>query len=360
LKLSEAKLRARELLEKLEWQYVGDSPTTRYYTDWSSFEALLEGGASTKWVKPDLGGLDYIVGCGGGGRDSVLGLAKPEESKLIAAHYAFLDTVDYVAVGPGRSLVAGLCGSEPGRWGSQHIVVKLDGGSLLVVGRRGGGSLVLEVEASGASTLGLIVSSDSPLAVLDRASVADGSRLAISLLSSHASSARAEVTVTLGERSTVTLTSYSVARRGVADVLLNAVHGGSYSKSSIRGFGVALDSATMVVRGISRVSSQALQAATRVELEALALGDGSKAYTAPFLEVDTGEVIEASHSAASYRIGSHQLFYLQSRGLSEDDAIELILEERLAAVVKPLEPLLAKLSWSPRMLLAADEVDAIG
>ncbi len=347
--MSLARLReeAARLLPRLEWQFVGDSPTTKYYTDWASFERLLEAGVEERASPPE--GWRLAVGCGDGGAEP-LGLLAPRESKLAAAHYAGLSSVDEVVVERG-ALAAGLCDGAGRGWLSQHVVARLRGGVLALVGaRRSGGTLVVEAEAEGRAALGVVVLPASPLAVLVRARLRRGSRLAVSLVVASTSPSRVEATGYVGERGELELYGYLVAGRGVLDALLNAVHDGASSRSLVRGFGAAGGTATVVVRGLARVPAQARGSSTRVELEALALGDGSRAYTAPFLEVDTGAVEHASHSAASYRLGVDQLFYLQSRGLSEADAVALLLRERLGTVVAPIS---AALEGAPLDLRAA-------
>ncbi|MFM2277569.1 MAG: Fe-S cluster assembly protein SufD [Actinomycetota bacterium] len=57
----------------------------------------------------------------------------------------------------------------------------------------------------------------------------------------------------------------------------------------------------------------------------LLLTDGSRADSVPNLEIETGEIEGAGHASASGRFDDEQLFYLQARGISEDEARRLVV-----------------------------------
>ena len=52
----------------------------------------------------------------------------------------------------------------------------------------------------------------------------------------------------------------------------------------------------------------------------LLLSDGARADSVPNLEIETGEIAGAGHASATGRFDDLQLFYLQSRGIPEDEA----------------------------------------
>ena len=56
----------------------------------------------------------------------------------------------------------------------------------------------------------------------------------------------------------------------------------------------------------------------------LILTDGARADSVPNLEIETGEVVGAGHASATGRFDDEQLFYLQSRGIPEDEARRLL------------------------------------
>lgn len=57
----------------------------------------------------------------------------------------------------------------------------------------------------------------------------------------------------------------------------------------------------------------------------LVLTDGARADSVPNLEIETGEIIGAGHASATGRFDDEQLFYLQSRGIPEDQARRLVV-----------------------------------
>ncbi|MGV0625731.1 Fe-S cluster assembly protein SufD [Mycolicibacter minnesotensis] len=57
----------------------------------------------------------------------------------------------------------------------------------------------------------------------------------------------------------------------------------------------------------------------------LVLADGARADSIPNLEIETGEIVQAGHASATGRFDDLQLFYLQARGIPEDQARRLIV-----------------------------------
>lgn len=57
----------------------------------------------------------------------------------------------------------------------------------------------------------------------------------------------------------------------------------------------------------------------------LVLSDGGRADSVPNLEIETGEIIGAGHASTTGRFDDEQLFYLMSRGITEDEARKLVM-----------------------------------
>jgi Fe-S cluster assembly protein SufB len=68
--------------------------------------------------------------------------------------------------------------------------------------------------------------------------------------------------------------------------------------------------------------------------DALLLDDISRSDTYPYVDIE-GET-EISHEASISRVGEDQLFYLQSRGISENDAAKIIVNGFIDPIVKLL------------------------
>ncbi|HEU5353720.1 MAG TPA: Fe-S cluster assembly protein SufD [Actinocrinis sp.] len=65
----------------------------------------------------------------------------------------------------------------------------------------------------------------------------------------------------------------------------------------------------------------------------LVLTDGARADSVPNLEIETGEIIGAGHASATGRFDDEQLFYLQARGIPEDEARRLVVRGFFADVI---------------------------
>jgi Fe-S cluster assembly protein SufD len=66
----------------------------------------------------------------------------------------------------------------------------------------------------------------------------------------------------------------------------------------------------------------------------LVLTDGCRADSVPNLEIQTGEIIGAGHASTTGRFDDEQLFYLQSRGIPEDEARRLVVHGFFADIVR--------------------------
>ena len=65
----------------------------------------------------------------------------------------------------------------------------------------------------------------------------------------------------------------------------------------------------------------------------LILTDGARADSVPNLEIETGEIVRAGHASATGRFDDEQLFYLESRGITEDEARRLVVRGFFADIV---------------------------
>ena len=66
------------------------------------------------------------------------------------------------------------------------------------------------------------------------------------------------------------------------------------------------------------------------------LTDGTRADSVPNLEIETGDIVGAGHASATGRFDDEQLFYLQSRGITEDEARRLVVRGFLAEIVQQI------------------------
>ncbi len=116
------------------------------------------------------------------------------------------------------------------------------------------------------------------------------------------------------------------------------IHAAPHTTSVIRAKSISKDGGISTYRGLVRVTAAAKETASSVNCDALLMGDGSVSNTYPFMRVDTSAV-DVAHEATVGRIGEEEIFYLMSRGLSEEKALKMIVSGFIEPVTKrlPLE-----------------------
>jgi Fe-S cluster assembly protein SufB len=98
---------------------------------------------------------------------------------------------------------------------------------------------------------------------------------------------------------------------------------------------ISKDGGRASYRGLLKIGPEAHHSRSNVVCDALLLDDFSRSDTYPTIEVDAKEVT-MGHEASVSKIGEDQLFYLMSRGVSEDEANALIVNGFLEPLVKEL------------------------
>ncbi len=92
----------------------------------------------------------------------------------------------------------------------------------------------------------------------------------------------------------------------------------------------------------------------------LVLTDGARADSVPNLEIETGEIVGAGHASATGRFDDEQLFYLQARGIPEDQARRLVVRGFFTALINKIgvPELVDRLGAAVERELAVAETDA--
>jgi len=120
---------------------------------------------------------------------------------------------------------------------------------------------------------------------------------------------------------------YSVAmtnNRQQADTGTKMIHLGKNTKSTIISKGISAGKSQNSYRGLVRIAKKAENARNFSQCDSLLLGDKCGAHTFPYLEINNpGAKVE--HEATTSKIGEDQIFYLNQRGISTEDAIGLIV-----------------------------------
>jgi Fe-S cluster assembly protein SufD len=94
------------------------------------------------------------------------------------------------------------------------------------------------------------------------------------------------------------------------------------------------ESARTVWIGDVRIRPEAVGTETYEMNRNLLLSDGARADSVPNLEIETGDIAGAGHASTTGRFDDLQLFYLQSRGIPEDEARRLVVRGFFADVVE--------------------------
>ncbi len=108
------------------------------------------------------------------------------------------------------------------------------------------------------------------------------------------------------------------------DLIINTIHKAPNTASTLRTRGIVSGKAVVAHRGVARVYSSAVMSSVDVESFLYVTSRDARAYSVPVLEVDTGIVESARHSTAVMDIPGEMEFYLRQRGLDRRDITGLI------------------------------------
>jgi Fe-S cluster assembly protein SufB len=131
---------------------------------------------------------------------------------------------------------------------------------------------------------------------------------------------------------------YSVAmttNRQQADTGTKMIHLGKNTRSTIISKGIAAGRGQQSYRGLVSIGPAADGARNYSQCDSLLLGDECGAHTFPYLEAKN-PTATVEHEATTSKIGEDQLFYCRQRGLSEEDAISMIVNGFCREVLKEL------------------------
>ncbi len=126
---------------------------------------------------------------------------------------------------------------------------------------------------------------------------------------------------TVGEFYSVALTHH----RQQADTGTKMIHLGKRSKSKIISKGISAGRGQNTYRGLVKMEKNAEQARNYTQCDSLLIGKQCGAHTFPYIEVKQPSAI-VEHEATTSKISDDQLFYCRSRGISEEDAVSLIVD----------------------------------
>jgi len=120
-----------------------------------------------------------------------------------------------------------------------------------------------------------------------------------------------------------------------ADTGTKMIHIGRNSRSTIISKGISAGHGQNAYRGLVRVMPSAAGARNYTQCDSLLLGDKCGAHTFPYIESRRADA-RIEHEATTSKISEDQLFYCRQRGLSEEDAVNLIVNGFCKEVFKEL------------------------
>jgi Fe-S cluster assembly protein SufB len=131
---------------------------------------------------------------------------------------------------------------------------------------------------------------------------------------------------------------YSVAlanHRQQADTGTKMIHIGRNTRSTIVSKGISAGRGQNTYRGLVKVQKGAVGARNHSQCDSLLIGDRCGAHTFPYIEVKN-PTATVEHEATTSKISEDQLFYCRQRGLSDEDAVSMIVNGFAKQVLKEL------------------------
>ena len=137
----------------------------------------------------------------------------------------------------------------------------------------------------------------------------------------------------LGEGSSVEWHLAALSFKNAKKIYETSVnHIGKHTEALMSNYGIARESSKITFTGTSSILNGAEKAKTRQEAKIIVFDPEADGLASPFLKISDNDVV-ASHAAIVGKLNEEHLFYLESRGLSEEEAKRLIA----LGYLKPVE-----------------------
>ena len=139
-----------------------------------------------------------------------------------------------------------------------------------------------------------------------------------------------------GEGAKAEFTGVTFASKGqILDTGAKVIHAAPYTSSNINSKSISKAGGVAVYRGAIKVAPNAHHCKSTVSCESLMLDDISRSDTLPVLDILNDEV-DIGHEAKIGRISEEAIFYLMSRGISEEEAKAMIVRGFVEPIAKEL------------------------
>ena len=120
-----------------------------------------------------------------------------------------------------------------------------------------------------------------------------------------------------------------------ADTGTKMIHIGKNTRSTIISKGISAGRANQTYRGLVRIQPGAEGARNYTQCDSLLIGDQCGAHTVPYIEAKNSSA-RVEHEATTSKISDEQLFYCRQRGLSDEEAVALIVNGFCREVMREL------------------------
>ena len=140
----------------------------------------------------------------------------------------------------------------------------------------------------------------------------------------------------VGERAHGSILSIAYAGDGQhQDTGGKVVHAAPRTTSSIVSKSISKGTGRSTYRGLCKVYEGSTDAKSNVECDALLIDETARTDTYPYIEIDENQSM-VGHEARVSKVGDEQIFYLMSRGMSEEEAMALIVRGFIEPIAKQL------------------------
>uniref|UniRef100_A0A2U9IP04 Fe-S cluster assembly protein SufD n=1 Tax=Acidianus sulfidivorans JP7 TaxID=619593 RepID=A0A2U9IP04_9CREN len=326
------------LYERLPFQVINDSPTVKHYTRWSVLDSLnlkIEKSPLKNVIKEQQGYTTFQIinnnDIQGKLDDSFTNsLISPEEHKLVALT---LSLSKKLTINKGGKYFIHHYTDED-IFSPLNIEINIpenESADIIYysesLGQKSMNSAVLSILSNENSTVNLTMvtkGNNSYNFTYSKAKVKG--YLNSYIISSGFSEGHLEYHSYLEEGAQAFFNSRALGvSKNNIDVLTNVYHEGKKSVSNGFMKAVAAGSSFVITRGDARINEEAYDCSTSIIGRAIMIGKEASAVVAPMLEVRTGKVITAKHSAAVSRVPEDLIFYLQNRGFDKKTAEGMII-----------------------------------
>lgn len=120
-----------------------------------------------------------------------------------------------------------------------------------------------------------------------------------------------------------------------ADTGTKMIHLGKNTRSTIISKGISADFSHNTYRGLVKMAPRAENARNYTQCDSMLVGNRCSANTFPYIEV-ANSTSQVEHEASTSKMNEEQLFYLQTRGIAREDAINLIVNGFCKEVIREL------------------------